>query len=372
MIIGIDASRAFVKDKTGIEEYSYQVIKHLRKYLNKQRVVLYTRSGGEEQVNFKLPKNWSVKVLSGKYFWTQGSLSLEMILNPIDVLFVPAHTLPFIHPQKSIVTVHGLEYEFSPQSYSFYSRVFHRFFIKKSCKWSSEIITVSKKTKQDLNEIYKVSLKKMKVVSNGFSFAGINLIDKRVKKLDCSKKIKEILESNYEYLFFIGRLEERKNIVGIVKSFEVLKGVYGYSGKLLLAGKSGYGYSEIENIINKSEHKRDIEELGFLSDEEKWLLLRRADLFMFPSHSEGFGIPILEAQSMGTPVITSDKSPMKEVAGDKRILVNPNSPEQIASIVNKVLRDKKLKEDVIRQGLQNIKRFDWRRTAKEVAEVLIG
>jgi glycosyltransferase involved in cell wall biosynthesis len=356
MKIGIDASRAFVKDKTGIEEYSYQIIKYLRKHLKNQQVILYTRLGGDEQLDFKLPKNWQVKILPWKYIWTQGALSLELLLNPVDVLFVPAHTLPFIHPEKSIVTVHGLEYELSPESYSFYSRLFHRFFIKKSCKWASEIISVSKNTKRDLENMYKVPATKIKIIPNGF--------DKQDK--DEIKKLKK----DKKFLFFIGRLEERKNIIGIIKAFEILKEKYNYQGQLLLAGREGHGYDEIERTINNSKFKKDIKLAGFLGDVKKWQLLKSADIFMFPSHSEGFGIPIVEAQSMGTPVITSDKDPMSDTAGDKRVLVDPKKPTQIAKIANKILQDKILRNNITEQGIKNTKRFSWEKTSEEIGKIL--
>ncbi len=359
VIIGIDASRAFVKNKTGIEEYAYQVIKNLRYKLKNTQVVLYTRPGGDEQVDFKLPAKWQVKVLPWKYLWTQGALSFEMLVNPIDVLFVPAHTLPFIYPAKSVVTIHGLEYEFSPRNYSFYSRMFHRFFIKNSCKWASEIISVSKKTKQDLVKMYKVDKKKIKIIPNGF-FSDVKEVDLKADKFDKYGK----------FLFFIGRLEERKNIIGIIKTFEILKKKYKYEGKLLLGGKFGYGSNEIEKAINKSSYKKDIKVLGFVSDNDKWGLLKKADVFLFPSFSEGFGIPILEAQSMGTVVITSNKSPMKETVDDKRVVINPTKPAQIAAVVDEILNNSKVKKDIIRKGLINIKKYSWRETADEIAMVL--
>jgi glycosyltransferase involved in cell wall biosynthesis len=365
MIIGIDASRAFVKNKTGIEEYSYRVIKHLREHLKDQQVILYTRPGGDEQVDFNLPKNWEIKVLSWRYLWTQVALSLELFINPIDTLFVPAHTLPFIHPKNSVVTIHGLEYEFSPESYSFYSRLFHRFFIKKSCKWASKIITVSEKTKQDLHKMYGVQTQKMKVIPNGFAApkSSKNIFKEGNKKTKQGSKLEK-------YLFFIGRLEERKNILGIIKSFEILKEEYKYSGKLILAGQPGHGYSEIQKALSRSKFKKDIEQLGFLEDDKKWGLLQGADLFMFPSHSEGFGIPIVEAQSMKTPVITSDRSPMKETIGDERALVNPDSPEDIANVANKILQDEQLQEDIIQRGLKNAQQFSWEKTSEAIGKIL--
>ncbi len=361
MIIGIDASRAFVKNKTGIEEYSYRVIKHLREHLRGQQVILYTRPGGDEQVDFELPENWEIRVLSWRYLWTQLALSLELFINPIDTLFVPAHTLPFIHPKNSIVTIHGLEYEFSPESYSFYSRLFHRFFIKKSCKWASSIISVSEKTKQDLQDLYGIDKKKIKIIGNGFS-------DNRQNNKNNIRKSEVILPEHF--LFYIGRLEERKNIIGIVKAFEILKEKYNYQGKLLFGGGQGHGYDDIKRVIKQSKYKKAIIELGFIKDSEKWEYLEKADLFMFPSHSEGFGIPILEAQSMKTPVVTSDRSPMKETVGDKRVLVNPDSPESIAKVASKILQDKTLLNSITEQGLKNIKRFSWEKTAEKISQAL--
>ncbi len=358
-MIGIDASRAFVKNRTGIEEYSYQVIKHLRTELKNEQVILYLRWGDRKNIDFEIPPKWQVKELLKKYFWTQFGLSAELLVNPVDVLFVPAHTIPFIHPRRSVVTVHGLEYEFSPESYSLYSRIFHRFFIKKSCRWANKIIAVSDKTKQDLIKLYKTPADKIKIIPNGF-----NPVD-----LDNIKENKTI-KQNKPYLFFIGRLEERKNVVNIIKTFEILKEQYHYPGKLLLGGGKGHGYDKIKKVIKKSSYKEDIHELGFVSEEEKWQYFKYTDTFLFPSLLEGFGIPIVEAQSMGTPVVTSDLSPMKEVAGDKRVIANPNEPLQIAEIVNKILQDKELREDIVRRGLENVRKYSWEKTAREIAGVL--
>ncbi len=357
--IGIDASRAFVDEKTGIEEYAYQVIKNLRKPLFGQRVVLYLRPGQAKKIDFKLPKKWETKELFWGRFWTQSGLSLELLFHPVDVLFVPAHTLSFIHPRRSYVTVHGLEFEFLPESYSWQSRFFHRFFIKNSCAWASKVIVVSNKTKSDLITFYKVPEEKVVVIENGFRkrFVG-NLKEEGKAKRE-------------KFILFIGRLEKRKNVLNIIRSFEVLKGKYGYPGKLYLVGGPGHGYREIKEKIEKSKYRKDIRELGFVSEREKWFYLSEAEIFLFPSLAEGFGIPILEAQSMGVPVVTSDRSPMKDVVADKRVLVNPEDVEEIARVVNRILKDDQLRREIIKAGLDNIKKYSWRRTARRISELLM-
>ena len=171
MTIGIDASRAFVKTKTGIEEYAYRVIKHLRDCLGDQPVVLYldSRVNEKKYIDFELPQNWKVKFLRAPIFWTQARLSLEMLFRPVDVLFVPAHTVPLIHPKNTIVTIHGLEYEFCPGAYSFWQRFYMRLVIKNSCRWAKRIIAVSKNTKKDLTRLYKVPEGKIEVIYEGIS-----------------------------------------------------------------------------------------------------------------------------------------------------------------------------------------------------------
>ncbi|KKQ81186.1 MAG: Glycosyl transferase group 1, partial [Candidatus Moranbacteria bacterium GW2011_GWD2_38_7] len=180
MKIGIDASRAFLKNRTGIEEYSYRVIDGLKNNLQNEQVVLYVRKtdnlqlttdNGNTKINeLELPANWSVKVIKWPRFWTQIGLSLELLLHPIDALFVPAHTVPIFHParnatrffnnafiwqvrklfnskeewkymhsvaggpKKTVVVVHGLEYEFCPEAYSFLEKFYMRWTIKKSCQ----------------------------------------------------------------------------------------------------------------------------------------------------------------------------------------------------------------------------------------------
>jgi len=373
MKIGIDASRAFLKDRTGIEEYSYQVIKNLRDKLDGQRVVLYLRENStnyEFNTNIRtidgieLPKNWTTKIIKWPRFWTQFGLSLEMFLHPVDALFIPAHTVPCIHPARTIVTIHGLEYEFCPEAYSFWERLYMRSTIKKSCKWASSIIAVSENTKKDLMKLYKAPEEKIEVIYEGYEnndkLPMIN--DEEAKKL---MKLKA-----KSYLLFIGRLEERKNIVGIIKSFEILKERYKIPHKLVLAGKPGFGYEKIKNEIANVNCVKDIIETGFVSTEEKNYLLNNADVFVFPTLYEGFGLPILEAQNAGLPVVASIEASIPEVAGDSALLVDSNNAEEIADAVYKIISDENIKKDLIQKGLENIKRFSWEKCAKEIAEIL--
>jgi glycosyltransferase involved in cell wall biosynthesis len=361
MIIGIDASRAFSDRRTGIEEYSFRVIKNLinelkndQTCLSGRQVVLYVRGGqSAATADYPLPENWKIKTIKWPFFWTQLGLSLELLLHPVDALFVPSHVVPAIHPERTVVTIHGLEYEFFPEGYSFWERVYMRWSIKASCRWAKKIIAVSENTKKDLIALYKVPEEKIEVVYEG---CVENPLPSLTPKGEGTRS-----------LLFIGRLEARKNIIGIVKAFEILKEKYEIPHQLILAGKFSYGAEKIRYALRVSRYAKDIILPGFVSEMEKQELLQNAGVFLFPSFYEGFGLPILEAQSAGVPVVASKISSMPEVAGEGALLVDPKEPEEIAQAVFRLVSDKALRDDIIKKGYENAKRFSWEKCAKEIA-----
>jgi len=403
MRIGIDASRAFLKDRTGIEEYSYQVIKHLTHEIKNDQVILYIRKNqsASRRIDFEIPKTWEIKTINFYYLWTQLGLSLEMLLHPVDVLFIPAHTVPCIHPKNTIVTIHGLEYEFCPEAYSFLERMYMRCSIKNSCQWAKKIIAVSENTKKDLIKLYKVPEGKIEVIYEGIPACHSERSEESRKNIDNINGAGSFpaaagQDDSDKYLLFIGRLEERKNVVGIIKAFEILKEQYKIPHKLILAGKSGFGYEKIKSEIANVNCTKDIIELGFVDEEKKQELLKNTDVFVFPSFYEGFGLPILEAQNAGVPVVASNNSSMPEITGChsdppaggeesqnitgsfvntqddtcSALLVNPNNAEEIADAIYKLISDENLKNAIIEKGKKNVTRFSWDKCAKEIVKIL--
>jgi glycosyltransferase involved in cell wall biosynthesis len=367
-VIGIDASRAFLKRRTGIEEYAYQTIKHLRDELSSdEEVVLYVRKKLEirnwkleirtPEIDFELPRNWVVRALWAPRFWTQIALSLEMFWHTPDVLFVPAHTVPIIHPKKTVVTIHGLEYEYCKTAYSFWERVYMHYSIMLSCQVASTVICVSENTKKDVMKLYGVPEEKIRVIYEGFD----EKFQLRSKNFESNSNI-EISK----FLLFIGRLEERKNVVRMIEAFEILKEKYNIPHELVLVGKPGYGYGRIQYHVSRSKYKDAIIEKGYVDEIEKWELLKNADVFLFPTLYEGFGIPILEAQSVGVPVVTSDTSSLPEVAGEGAIFVHPESVESISEGVYRVLSDQALRSGIIEKAVHNVNRYSWASCAREI------
>ena len=353
MVIGINATPAFKQPRTGVEEYTYQLLKHLTmlKQGKKHRFVLYQdpRVSSEE---FSLTDNFEIKQLAWPWpMWTQVRLASEIVLNKPDILFIPVHVLPLIHPKNSVVTIHGLEYEYYPKMYPWKHLRYLRWITKYALKNARKIIAVSETTKKDLIDLYNGNPEKITVVHHGFNN---NLLNKNQKS-----------KENFPYILYIGRLETKKNIQGLIKAFNLLKKIHRVPHKLVLVGSRGYGYEDLK--FNK-----DIIEKGYVSEQEKSELLNNADMFVFPSFYEGFGMPILEAQAVGCPVITSNVSSMPEVAGQGAILVEPRNIEQITENMYKVISNNDLRKELIEKGNQNIKRFSWQKCAEETLKVILG
>ena len=182
--------------------------------------------------------------------------------------------------------------------------------IKNSCKWASRVVCVSENTKRDVMRLYGTSQEKIRVIYEGYSGKTAGHSEAGI----LGHVEKEKCDIGAPYFLFIGRIEERKNVKGIVEAFDIVKEKYGVAHKLVLAGKPGYGYGEIKERIGISKFKNDIVEMGYVSDEEKWTLLGEARCLLFPiDWPKPFGLAMIEAMACGTPVLAYDRGAVPEV-----------------------------------------------------------
>lgn len=360
--IGIDASRAFSSHPTGIERYAFSLIEHLTHSLKEEEVTLYVRKN--TRLPWKIPDGWRVKTIALPFFWTQIGLSWEMMVRSVDVLFVPSHVVPWVTPRKTVVTVHGLEFERISEGYSRFSRAFMRFFVRRSCIKASYIIAVSEHTKQDIMSLYGIEASKIQVVYEGPGF-----LDEKKQPL-FGKHIRKKLKKSDAFILFVGRLEYRKNITRLIEAFARVKKQKRRLHKLVLAGFPGYGYEAIQKSKKQSGVSRDIVELGYIPDEEKQWLLKNTDVLVFTSLEEGFGLPILEAQQSGVPVVASDSAVSREIAGSGVFFADPLQVDDIAEKISYALDDMEKVRESIALGKENVKRFSWKKCAEEISSIL--
>jgi len=248
ILIGIDASRANKIKKTGTEWYSYHLIQELKKIAPQYRdagFILYSAEPLRGDLGI-LPRNWESRVLawSPKRFWTQIRLSWEMWRRPPDILFIPAHTIPIIHPKKVVTTVHDLGFINFPKAYGWLEKIYHKFALNFAVKNATKIITVSEFTKNELIKYTKIIPEKVAVVYNSHDSERYKIISDK----SAVEKVLEKYKINSPYLLYIGRLEGKKNTPGLVQAFSILKNKHESLRdlKLVLVGSRGFGYEKVE------------------------------------------------------------------------------------------------------------------------------
>ncbi|MEA5594388.1 glycosyltransferase family 1 protein [Rivularia sp. UHCC 0363] len=232
--------------------------------------------------------------------------------------------------------------------------------VKRCLQWTDIVLTISESSKQDIIEYLQVDSNKIFVTPlasryhDNFLLSGSEELTNKVK-----------YDFSQPYLLFVSTIEPRKNIAAIISAFNYLKQKYKIPHNLVLIGQKGWHYESIFTAIENSAYKKQIYHLDYLSDELVALFYAKADVFVYPSHYEGFGLPVLEAMTLGTPVVTSNTSSLPEVAGDAALLINPDEPMQLAEAILKFISDSQLRQEFINKGKERAKIFSWERTAIE-------
>lgn len=364
MLIGIDASRAVTAHPTGTETYSKRVIQALLQYES-------GRAGSDEhqfRLYFRDPPTEAafpgaeLRHIPFPRLWTHLRLSWEMARRPPDVLFVPAHVLPLVRPRVSLVTVHDLGYLHFPKSHPRLQRLY----LDLSTRWSASVAThvmaVSGATKADLVSHYRTPPEKITVAYHGHDETLDPIHDPA--RIEAAKARSGI---DGDYFLYLGTLQPRKNLARIIDAFASIES----KASLVLAGKRGWLYSDLFDQVHRLGLENRVTFPGYVHDEDKAALLSGALSFVFPSLYEGFGLPVLEAQACGCPVITSTTSGLSEVTtGDAALLVDPQNTTAIATAMQRLANDPILRKTLVERGFINVRRFSWATCAQTVLDTI--
>ena len=401
MLIGIDASRANKKFKTGTEWYSYYLIINLIKIDNENKYVLYSDQPLSSSFLFDLDleKNTHVKVKvlkwPSKYLWTLARMSLEMIFHRPDALFVPAHVLPFFCPKKTINTIHDIAFlkdsclyghDMSAGNskridlfFDILARIFtlgrYRFRSTDYLKWSTKvalkkarrIITVSNFTKEEILSSYpKAKESKITVVYNGYN----DQLYRTISDQDYLDSVLKKYGLNFKFFLYVGRLERKKNLATLIEAFATYREKTGAKEKLVLVGRAGYGYDEIKYLIDEMDLENEVLNLGWVEEEDLAAIFNQAEIFIFPSLHEGFGIPVIQAMACNTPVLASDIPALKEVAQEAALFFSCRDTSDLFEKIKKLENSPDLKKELKRRGLEHSQNFSWEKCAQETLEVI--
>jgi len=353
-LVGIDASRSVSPQPTGTELYSRHLIEALLDHAPDHFFFrLYFNQAPSPEFRVL---NSELRILTFPRLWTHVRLSAEMLLHRPDLLFVPAHVLPIIHPRRSVVTVHDLGYLYFPEAHP----PRQRWYLDRSTRWhtrsAAHLLADSAATKRDLVEKYHADPDRITV-----AYPGLDPSIKRVTDPNALARVRAKYNVKGDYLLYLGTIQPRKNLARLIEAFSQYPAP---NCQLLLAGKPGW-YSD-QLLQHANDH---IKFIGYVDAADKNALLSGAMAFVFPSLYEGFGFPVLEALACGVPVLCSNTSSLPEVVGDSAVLVNPADVNDLARGLHEITTNEDLRRTLIERGYQQAQKFTWQACADAVLSV---
>jgi len=273
----------------------------------------------------------------------------------------------FVYPHptsRNIMTIHDLTFVKYPDYVPTIVKTYLDR-IKNCLKFTDAIITFSENTKRDLVELLKSDPDKIYVTYQASRYHIDYLTHQQIEEL----KVSVSYDFTKPYFLFVSTLEPRKNVIGLIQAFDYLKQNYKIEHQLILIGQTGWKYQPILDMINQSPYRTEIHRLNYLSDDLVALFYTQAEAFIYPSFYEGFGLPVLEAMTLGAPVITSNSSSLPEITGDSAFLINPNDSMELAEAMLNLIRDRVLRDNLIFKGKEQANKFSWEKTAQATLNV---
>lgn len=278
----------------------------------------------------------------------------EKYLGAHDIVHGPDHVVYPCRNSLKVMTITDLTFIKYPEFVNSIVKTYTDR-VKQCLKWTDLVITISQSSKRDIIDYLGVKPDKIYVTPLASRYSS-----------ECF--VAENFNSKFNdkpYLLFVSTLEPRKNVKSLIGAFNILKQKYKIEHRLVLIGQKGWKYQLIFEAIENSPWRNEIEHLDYLSDEKVAWFYTHADVFVYPSVYEGFGLPVLEAMTLGTPVVTSNTSSILEVAGDAAVLIDPYDVNHLAEAIFRVISDAQFRQYLIDKGRERSRLFCWEKTARE-------
>jgi glycosyltransferase involved in cell wall biosynthesis len=381
MKIGVEASPVFRANKTGVGWYSHDLITALVREMPKDEFYLgyisfITRRPQKLHPSPPNVRYRRISLLPGKIY---NFLDHYLVALPFDVLtrtrvdvflFPNYFRLPLWWTRKSVVVIHDLAFLETPEYIVPHHREYMSRRVPQSVGKATHVVAVSEHTKRTLVSRYGVEPSKVTVVVPAIDHAKFRPAGQPAIDL-----VKQKLGITGDYLLFLGTADPRKNITGIVKAYAMLPKDVQSKYKLVLAGAPGktWGWGWYDEDIDRLARELpegSVIRTGYVSADDRPVLFSGATLFLWPSHYEGWGMPIVESLACGTPVVTARNSSLPEAGGNAAAYVESNEPEAISRTIDVLLRDPKKRSQMREAGLEHVKQFTWEASAGRLAEVL--
>lgn len=348
---------------TGIGRYIQNLVENLAKIDGKNRYSITVNGGdGSEIPAVENLRVFKTRVIIPVYsIKEQVLLPMEMNRSGPDLLHYPSFNMPLVNSKPVVATIHDLIYYLNRDACpSLAAYLYARFMFKKAVKIARKIITVSEFTRSELVESLGVGPEKIAVIHNGVS--GLY----RPIAVEKQGAVLSKYGIRGGYIFYAGNHQPRKNLVRLVQAFSLLKNK---DHQLVLTGKTDPRRADLYNAVNERGLEGRVLFIGAVPEEDLPGLYSGATVFAFPSLSEGFGLPPLEAMACGTPVVSSNATSLSEVVGDAGLTFDPEDAEAMAKAIERVLGSGALREELREKGLERVKKFSWRTAAEKTLKV---
>jgi glycosyltransferase involved in cell wall biosynthesis len=365
MKIGIDA-RSLEKSKTGVGRYLSNLLKFWKDDKNNEFYLYFKDKIPQDDFlkndNFKLRFLKNPFGFSSNFFLQHFLLPYNLKKDKADFFFSPFYLKPFYCPVKSSIVLHDISYEAHPEWFDFKSQFILRALSKYSARTADKIFTVSNYSKEEIIKYYKINPEKITVTYLAAD-SGFVKIDNEVKTMAIMKKY----NLNDKFILSVGSIFNRRRISEIIEAFEKLVMKHNDYQLLIIGKNHTHPFVDMDKKIKSANGKlgrNGIIKLDYASDEELTAFYSSCFLNIYLSDYEGFGLPIVEAQFFGKPVITSYNSSLIEAGGESVEFVKNNTVEEIYESLEKVISDENYRLDLVLRGDENIKRFNWERCAR--------
>lgn len=377
--IGIDVRCLVEGKRTGVEEYTLQLLRHVFAVDRENRYVLFCNSWHMPKADFGWIREYpNVELrtfrfpnkLLNLFLWYFRWPHLDRLIGGADIFFMPNLNFVAVSDRaRLVVTAHDISFDLHPETFSTKRKLWHAFVnFRGLVRRARRVIAVSESTRADITAAYGPLSKKVRVIHNG--------VADRFRPMDRNDpellRVKEKYGLPYKFILFFGTIEPRKNLVALVRAFAALaksgdRELERYS--LVIAGTPGWRCQGVFDEIERSGVRDRIILTGFVEEADQPALYNLATVFAYPSVYEGFGFPPLEAIACGVPTVTSSISVFPETVGQAGILIDPWNSEELFMALREALLDSGLRERLRTRGLSQVRRFDWSETARRTVRL---
>ena len=373
MKIGIDA-RFYRKETAGIGRYTRALIWELAKIDQKNEYVVFITPEDEKEYDEEVrSKNFRKSVVSIKHYSLAEQTKFISVLNKekLDIVHFLNFNHPIFYQSKFIVTIHDLTVLYFPvgrQQKDSFRRWAFKAVMNNAVKRSNKVIAVSKATKNDIIKSLNGNQEKIEVIYEGIDpnyRITYNTKPVTQERIDINNVTRYTLHVTKPYLLFLSQWRPHKGLPDLIKAFENLKSKHKIPHQLVIGGKPNPAFPEIPQAIRNSPYASEIITPGFIPEEDLPAIYAGADIFIFPSHYEGFGLPPLEAMACGTPVVAANVSCMPEILGNAAEYFVCKDIDNMAEKISNALKDKSRQKEMIELGFKQARKYSWAKMAEE-------